>query len=220
VQAESTIKLAPSLASAPLDRLGEVVSDLNKSGVEYIHFDVEDGFFTPVMTLGTKIIRDLRPWSKLPFDVHLMMVNPEWILPRLKDYGADRIAVHYEACPYPRRTLRKIVDLGIIPGLAFNPTTAIPEISYLKPYLEFIILLSTEPEEPDCPFIPETLDKLVTGKKQTGLGDIEWVVDGGVNETNIKDVAASGADTVVVGRGAFRDGNLKGNIRQLREQIR
>ena len=220
MQGVSAVKLAPSLASAPIDRLGTVITELNESGVDYIHFDVEDGSFTPVMTLGTKIIKDLRPLSKLPFDVHLMMVNPEWILPELKVFGADRVAVHYEACPYPRRILRQIADLGIVPGLAFNPATAIPEIGYLKPYLDFIILLSTEPEQPDCPFIPDTLDKLIAGKKQTGLGDIEWVVDGGVNDSNIKEVAASGANTVVIGRGAFEGGDLKGNIRQFRDQIK
>lgn len=129
--------------------MGEVVSDLNESGVDYIHFDVEDGFFTPVMTLGTKLITDLRPLSDLKFDMHLMMVNPEWILPKLKEDGADRVAVHYEACPYPRRTLRQVADLGITAGLAFNPATTIPEIGYLKPYLDYVILLSTEPEIPD-----------------------------------------------------------------------
>ena len=202
-----------------MDRLGDMVSKLEQSGADYIHFDVEDGYFTPVMTLGTKIIADLRPLTKLPFDVHLMMVNPEWILPTLKEYGAERIAVHYEACPYPRRTLRQIFDLGISPGLAFNPATPVPEIGYLSPYLDFVILLSTEPEEPDCPFIPGTLEKLTANRNQPGLNDTEWVVDGGVNDSNIKEVVASGADTVVVGRGAFEGGDLKGNIRRLREKI-
>ncbi len=79
------------------------------------------------MTLGTRIIRDLRPLTRLPFDVHLMMVNPEWILPELVDCGADRISVHYEACPYPRRVLRQITSLGAKAGLAFNPATPLPE---------------------------------------------------------------------------------------------
>jgi len=107
------LRISPSLAAAPLDRLGQVVLALEKGGADYIHFDIEDGSFVPVMTLGTKIITDLRSFTQLPFDVHLMMVNPEWILPELVQSGADRVSVHYEACPYPRRVLRQIVSLGV-----------------------------------------------------------------------------------------------------------
>ncbi len=179
-------RIAPSLASAPLDRLGEVVSELEQARVDYVHFDIEDGSFTPVMTLGTKFIKDLRPLTQIPFDVHLMMVEPEWLLPDLKSYGADRVAVHLEACPYPRRTLRKIAALDMAPGLALNPATPLPDLSYLQPYLKYIILLSTEPEVPDCPFIPEVLDKIKIGVEQYGLDELEWVVDGGVSIDNIK----------------------------------
>ena len=92
------VKISPSLAAAPLDRLGQVVRELDRANVDYLHIDIEDGSFVPVMTLGAKIIPDLRPLTKTPFDVHLMIVNPEWLLPELVENGADRIAVHYEAC--------------------------------------------------------------------------------------------------------------------------
>jgi ribulose-phosphate 3-epimerase len=212
-------KIAPSLAAAPLDRLGEVVSELEQAKVNYIHFDVEDGSFTPVMTLGTRIIKDLRPLSQIPFDVHLMMVEPEWLLPELKSYGADRVAVHLEACPYPRRTLRKIAALDMTPGLALNPVTLPPDLSYLQPYLKYIILLSTEPEEPDCPFIPEVLDKIKIGVEQHGMDELEWVVDGGVNNDNINSVFEAGADTVVVGRSTFLGGSIQTNIKNMRKAI-
>ncbi|MFN2282716.1 MAG: ribulose-phosphate 3-epimerase, partial [Anaerolineales bacterium] len=97
------LKISPSLASvSPLD-LREALAELERAQVDYLHFDIEDGVFVPLMTLGTKLISDLRPLSKLPFDVHLMMVDPEWIIPELLEMGADRISVHYEACRYPRR---------------------------------------------------------------------------------------------------------------------
>jgi len=212
-------RIAPSLAAAPLDRLGEVVAELEQACVDYIHFDVEDGSFTPVMTLGTRIIKDLRPLSQVPFDVHLMMVNPEWLLPELKSYGANRVAVHLEACPYPRRTLRKIAALEMAPGLAINPVTALPDLSYLQPYLSYIILLSSEPEARDCPFIPEVLDKITIGVEQYGLDELEWVVDGGVNINNIKQVFEAGADTAVVGRSTFLGGSIQTNIERLRKAI-
>jgi len=214
----SDFKISPSLASTPLLDLKTAVQDLVESGVDYIHFDIEDGSFVPVMTLGTKILADLRPVTDLPFDVHLMMVNPDWLIPELIQDGADRISIHYEACPYPRKTLRLIVDGGCSAGLAFNPATPIPDLEYLAHYLSFLVILTTEPEGPDCPFLPAVLNKVKEGKKNQYLKDLEWVVDGGVNSDNIQEVIRAGADTVVVGRAAFQGGKISQNISKLRKQ--
>ena len=211
-----TVRISPSIASAPMDRLGQVITDLEASGADYIHFDIEDGSFVPVMTLGTKLIQDLRKFTRLPFDVHLMMVNPEWILPELVNYDANRISVHYEACPYPRRVLRQIVSMGAKAGIAFNPATPIPDLTYLLPYLSFVIILTTEPEIPDCPYLPEVLEKVRQGKQIQGLERIEWVVDGGINPENISQIVAAGVDTVVVGRNVFKDNKIKENMAALR----
>jgi ribulose-phosphate 3-epimerase len=213
------VKISPSLAAAPFDRLGEVVLELDRAGVDYIHIDIEDGSFVPVMTLGTKLITDLRSYTKLPFDVHLMMNNPEWILPELVENGADRLSVHLEACRYPRRTLGMIHRLGAVPGIAINPKTQIKELGYLAPFLKFVVLLTTEPEGADCPFLPKILNKIRTGKKIAGMGNVEWVVDGGVNQDNLAQVVAAGADTVVVGRSAFLGDTLTANIQQMRKII-
>lgn len=210
------LRIAPSLASAPLERLTQVIAELEGAGADYIHFDIEDGSFVPMMTLGTKIIPDLRPLTRLPFDVHLMMVNPEWILPQLAAWGADRISVHYEACPYPRRALRQIVALGAQAGLVFNPATPVPDLTYLLPYLTFVVILTSEPELPDSPFLPQVLEKVRAGKQLTGLAGIEWVVDGGVTPENISQVVQAGADTVVVGRAVFIHDKIKENMAALR----
>ena len=137
--------------------MADVLSALESAGADYIHIDIEDGTFVPMMTLGTKLIPDLRPLTSLPFDVHLMMVNPEWIIPQLVSWGADRIAIHLEACPYPRRTLGLIDQLGAQAGLALNPVTPLPDLTYLAPYLKFVILLSTEPETGRLAFHPAGL---------------------------------------------------------------
>jgi len=215
-----SVRIASSLASASLKDLSQVVAELEAAGVDYLHFDLEDGRFVPVMTLGTKIIADLRLASRLPFDVHLMMLDPEWLLPDLVEMGADRISVHYEACPYPRRTLRRIVSLGAEAGIALNPATPLPDLTYLRPYLSFVVILTTEPEVPDCPFLPEVLEKVRLGKRTPGLEQIEWVVDGGVNPRNLPDVIESGADTVVVGRAIFEGGEVLENVRRLRGALR
>lgn len=213
------VRISPSLASAPLDRLGQVVTELETGGADYIHFDIEDGSFVPMMTLGTKMISDLRRVTRLPFDVHLMMVSPEWILPEIIHLGANRVSVHSEACPYPRRVLRQITSLGAQAGIAFNPATPIPDLSYLLPYLSFIVILTTEPEIPDCPFLPEVLDKIQEGKQAKGLERIEWVVDGGLNLENLSQVVAAGVDTVVIGRAVFQDGKILENMVALRNVL-
>ena len=199
-----------------MDHLGQTIVDLEKAGADYIHFDIEDGSFVPVMNLGIKLIPDLRPKTRLPFDVHLMMVDPEWILPEIIAAGANRVSVHYEACPYPRRVLRQIVTLGAQAGIAFNPATPLPDLAYLSPYLSFVVILTTEPELPDCPFLPEVLDKVRQGKGTRGLERIEWVVDGAVSPQNLPEIVAAGASTVVVGRAVFQDGKIKENLAALR----
>lgn len=209
-------KISPSLASVSLLDLRDALAELEKADIDYLHFDIEDGVFVPLMTLGTKLISDLRPLSKLPFDVHLMMVEPEWIIPELIELGADRISVHYEACPYPRRVLRRIVELGGTAGLAFNPATPLPDLEYLAPYLTFLVILTTEPEGPDCPYLPAVLRKLEAKASDPYLGSLEWVVDGGVSPENIQDVVQAGADTVVVGRAAFQGGRIQENMAALR----
>ncbi|NQU31528.1 MAG: ribulose-phosphate 3-epimerase [Anaerolineae bacterium] len=213
------LRISPSLAAAPMDHLGQVIVDLEAAEADYIHFDIEDGSFVPVMTLGTKLIRDLRNLTRLPFGVHLMMVNPEWILPEIINSGADHISVHYEACPYPRRVLRQIVSLGARAGIAFNPATPIPDLKYLLPYLSFVVILTSEPEMPNCPFLPEVLDKVRMGKQAQGLESIEWIVDGGVNSENISQVVAAGADTVVVGRAVFQNNKISENMAALHAAV-
>lgn len=210
-------RISASLASAPLDRLGAVVDELDAAGVDMIHFDVEDGSFVPVMTLGTKIIGDLRPRTKLPFDVHLMMVHPEWIIPQLVESGADRVAVHYEACPYPKRTLGMIAETGAAAGIAFNPATPIPDLRYLAPDLSFVVVLTTEPEVNDAAFIPEALTKLPSGDALQVEGGLEWVVDGGVSPANVEAIRGSGADVVVVGRSLFRADSVSAAVGALRQ---
>jgi ribulose-phosphate 3-epimerase len=209
-------RIAASLAAAPLENLGQVIHELETAGVDYLHFDLEDGIFVPAMTLGTRLIAEARRLSTLPFDVHLMISNPEWILPDLLRCGVDRISIHYEACAYPRRVLHRLVDLGIQAGIALNPATPLLDLHYLLPYLSFVVVLTTEPELPECSFLPENLSKIRLGKKSPSLKQVEWIVDGGVTLQNIEEIMEAGADTVVVGRAIFADGRPADNIAALR----
>lgn len=209
------MRIAASLASAPLQNLGQVVGELEAAGVDCIHFDVEDGSFVPCMNLGTKILGDLRALTRIPFDVHLMVVEPEWLLPSLAEMGANRVSIHLEGCAYPRRVLRQISSLGMTAGLALNPITPVPDLSYLAPYIAFVLILTTEPEIPDAPYLAGMLDKLRTAKGAAAM-QVEWVVDGGIRPENIAEVRRAGADMVVVGRGLFGDQGIEKSMRALR----
>ncbi len=213
------LRISPSLAAAPLGQLAQLVHELEAAGADMIHFDVEDGVFVPAMTLGTKMIGDLRPLTRLPFDVHLMMINPEWIVPQLVRDGADRIAVHYEACPYPRRTLRLIAEAGALAGLAFNPATPLPDLGYLRPYLGFVLVLTSEPELPAPAYLADALRKLERAKALAGPQGPEWAADGGLNPENLCDAVRAGADTLVVGRAAFQGGQIAANLARLRAAL-
>jgi ribulose-phosphate 3-epimerase len=215
-----SIKIAASLAAAPLTDLAAVLRDLEEGGADMIHFDVEDGSFVPAMTLGTKIIQDLRPLTKLPFDVHLMMTNPEWIIPEIARYGANRVSVHAEGCQYPRRVLGLIDQYHMQAGLAFNPGTAIPPLEFCRPYLSFVLVLATEPETMRCDFLSSVIVKVAAGKKQEGLSSVEWAVDGGITAENVKQVVGAGAEIIVSGRGVFEKGRVRENLQKLKAAIK
>ena len=206
-------KLAVSLATVPLIDLKKIIKVLNQSPIEMLHFDIEDGHFVPSIMLGAKIIGDLRSYSTLVFDVHLMINNPERYIPEIVRMGGDRIAIHWEACDYPLRSLEMIKAHGIKAGLAFNPKTSIPDLHYLKPYLDFINILSSEPTEITSHFIPEINKKMHDLRLEDS--DIECEVDGGVNPTNIQSVIKNGAHTIVAGRYIFSSPNIMKNIKKL-----
>lgn len=213
------VTIAPSMAAAPLQHLENVIKELNLLNVGMIHFDVEDGSFVPVMTLGLKIISDLRPFSKLPFDVHLMMHQPEWVIAPLARMGVNSVSVHYEACPYPRRTLGLIKGSRMKAGLAFNPKTALPPLQHYRPFLDYVVILTTEPESGDAAYLPSVLYKVVDGQKQRGLSGVRWMVDGGVSPGNISEVVQAGADIIVAGRSLFNEGALKDNYALLKKSV-
>ena len=214
------IKISPSMVSSPLANLEATIRTLENAGADSLHFDIEDGSFVPLMGLGTRIIEAARPLTNLPFDVHLMMTNPEWIIPELARIGANRVSVHFEACPYPRRTLGWIVSHGMQAGLAFNPATPIPSLSFCLPFLSFVVVLTTEPETGACELLAPILEKVKAGKKQAGLEMLEWVVDGGITPENAALVWDAGADTIVAGRSIFQNDAIQANIYNIKSKHR
>lgn len=213
------IRIAPSLAAAPLDSLADLVVTLSHAGADVLHFDLEDGHFVPgIMNLGTRLISELRSLTDLPFDVHLMVEEPYQMLPKVIAAGADMVSVHVEACRYPRRCLRMIKDSRVQAGLAINPKTPLPDIPYLLPLLDFVDILTTEPEEPDWPFLPEILRKVREVAELRGHLDqpVAIEVDGGITEHTAPLAVQAGADILVAGRAVFGEREIEENIQQLR----
>jgi ribulose-phosphate 3-epimerase len=212
------LRISASLIAAPWLELNHTIKDLEYNGVEMLHFDIEDGHFTPYLSLGIKLISELRQFTDLVFDVHLMVDNPELFIGDLVKIGVDRIALHWEATQYPLRTLNMIKNYNIKAGLAFNPATQIPDLTYLFPYLDFVNLLSTEPLTNNNKFISSTINKLECGYKKYLKYDLEWVIDGGVTDENILSIMGCHTDIVVIGRYLF-EGSPREKIDQLKKLI-
>lgn len=211
---QQEIGISASLVAASWLDLKKTLRNIESSGIQMLHFDIEDGHFTPDHNLGLKIVRELRPCTQLLFDVHLMVENPETYLVDLVKIGVDRIAFHWEASRYPLRLLKMIKESNIKAGLAFNPATPIPDLEYLFPELDFVNLLSTEPVSGPYEFIPSVLNKLQEEYHKYVHFGLEWVIDGGVTDKNIQFIKSFHASNVVIGRYLF-DGMLNENMSRL-----
>lgn len=216
------LRISASIAAAQSNCLQETIKELEESKVDFIHFDLEDGKFVESSGLSIKQISDLRQFASIPFETHLMVFEPESLIEDLVKAGVNRIAVHYESLLYPRAVLRKITEAGAVAGLAFNPVTPVPfaNLTYLLQFLSFVLILTTEPECKDPPFLKEILEKVRVGKQHSPLNKLEWIVDGGVSSENIKMISDAGADTVVIGRALFKQGNIKDNVEAIRSRVK
>ena len=213
------VKLAPSILSADFSRLGDQVKLVEKSGVEYLHIDVMDGHFVPNITIGPLIVEALRPHSKLIFDVHLMIENPDRYIAGFVKAGADIITVHAETCPHLHRSIQNIKASGAKAGVALNPATPLNAIEYVLNNLEMVLLMSVNPGFGGQKFIPEVMPKisaLTDMIEQTGK-NIDIQIDGGINSQNAAEVVRAGANVLVAGSAIFAAPDIPAAVRAIRE---
>jgi ribulose-phosphate 3-epimerase len=197
------IKIAPSIASADQSRLGWAVRTAARAGADLIHLDLEDGVFIPNITFGPSTVRALRPYSDLPFDVHVELVDPEPYLEELAQAGADIVSVHAEVCPYLFRTLRYIRSLGMRAGVAFNASTPLNSLPNVLDEIGVVHLMTADPDLADQSFLSAMLPKIREAAQMVGDRSIEIEVDGSINAGNARQVAEAGATVLVVGRAVW-----------------
>jgi ribulose-phosphate 3-epimerase len=197
--------IAPSILSADGSRLHEEITAVEKAGADWIHIDVMDGHFVPNITMGPAIISAIRKATKLPFDVHLMVENPENYIESFAQAGADIITVHVEAANHLHRTIDIIKKAGKKAGVSLNPATPLTQIEEILPDIDLLLIMTVNPGFGGQQFIKTTLPKIIKASQilKTLPNKPLLEVDGGVNLQNIADIARAGADVLVAGASVF-----------------
>lgn len=202
------LKIAPSILSADFARLGEEVKAIDAAGADWIHVDVMDGHFVPNLTIGPMVVKALRPWSGLPFDVHLMVTPADPLVEAFAEAGADILSVHPESGPHLHRTLMRIRALGKKSGVVLNPATPLAALDHVLDLADLVLVMSVNPGFGGQSFIESALPKIEAIAERivrAGLS-IELEVDGGVDAGNAARLASAGATVLVAGTASFRGG--------------
>lgn len=199
------VKIAPSILSADFSKLGEEILDVEKGGADYIHVDVMDGHFVPNITIGPLIVEAIRPVTKLPLDVHLMIENPDQYIKAFADAGADYLTVHVEACRHLHRTIQYIKSFGVKSGVVLNPATPVETIQHIIRDVDMVLLMSVNPGFGGQKFIHEVLPKIQKVKQMAdGKGaNLEIEIDGGINSETAKLCIEAGANVLVAGSAIY-----------------
>jgi len=215
--------ISASLMCADLTRLGEDIAALEAAGIDWLHFDIMDGQFVPNLTFGPDLIGNLRPVTKLPFDVHLMIEEPIRYLDRFREAGSDIIVVHAEACGHLQRTLAAIRDLGAKAGVALNPSTPLSALDYVLDDVDLVLLMTVNPGYAGQKLIPSTIPKIGELAERLGREERSIIlqVDGNVSFENARLMAAQGANCFVAGSSSVFAAGLRRPeaTRRLREAV-
>ena len=213
-------QLCPSILSADFNRLGEQIKILENEGVEVLHIDVMDGDFVPSISFGMPVIKSIRKESKMFFDVHLMVTEPERYSHDFVECGADSITVHAEACEDIERTIELIRDAGVKVGISIKPATPVNDISHLLSEVDMVLVMTVQPGFGGQKYIEECTEKIQELRDliQEEELDVNIQVDGGINEETMETVMQAGANYLVAGSYVFK-GDLAANVREIKKQM-
>ena len=215
-----SIKIAPSILSADFARLGECIAEAEAAGADWVHVDVMDGEFVPNITIGVPVVAALRKITKLPLDVHLMIVKPERYTSAFIDAGANYLTVHVEATTHLHRTLDSIRERGAHPGVTLNPATPVSVLDEALPYVDLALVMSVNPGFGGQRYIPTSAAKVAALRERLaarGLSHVDLEVDGGVTPATIGELVSAGANVFVAGAAVFNSAaSVAQNIAALR----
>lgn len=201
----TAVQIGASILSADFLRLGEQLKEAEEGGADFIHFDVMDGQFVPNLSIGLPVLEAVRRGTKLPIDVHLMMIDPDRYVERFVAAGANIVTVHVEATPHLHRVLQSISEAGAKPSVSLNPATPLSAIDDALPFVRQVLLMTVNPGFGGQTFIPEMLDKIRRLRRtldQRGL-DCRLEIDGGITTETITPAVEAGADTIVAGSAVY-----------------
>lgn len=217
------VKIAASILSADFSRLGEQIKEAEAAGVDWIHVDVMDGHFVSHLTIGPPVVRALRPVTTLPLDVHLMVEQPERLIPAFAKAGADILTVHVEACPSLHRTIQQIKGLWVRVGITLKPATPLAALEETLPDADLVLVMSVNPGLGGQSYIPGSTARIARLRRmldERGLTQVELEVDGGIKPHNAAQVVAAGATVLVAGSAIFsRQASVAANVAALREKL-
>lgn len=205
-------KIAPSILSADFSKLGEEIQAIDRGGADWIHVDVMDGRFVPNLTIGPLVVDAVKKKTDRPLDVHLMIVEPDALIPEFIKQGADLVTVHQEACPHLHRTLQLIKQHGAKAGVALNPATPVSSIEPVLEEIDLLLIMSVNPGFGGQRFIDNAYEKIRTARamiEKRGLAT-EIEVDGGVNVKNTRALSEAGVDVFVAGTAVFNNKDYPG----------
>ncbi len=205
----STIKIAPSILSADFGRMGEQVKEAADGGADYIHVDMMDGRFVPALTFGTQMVEAIKPWSKAPLDVHMMVADPDRFIDDVATAGADIITVHAEACRHLHRVVHQIKDTGNRAGVAINPSTPVTAIEEVLPDLDLVLVMTVNPGYGGQAYIGIMESKIARVRSlidEQGL-QTELEVDGGLKPETAGRAAKAGGRVLVAGSAVYASGS-------------
>ena len=218
----SKIKISPSILSADFGRLGEQVAEASRSGADYIHVDIMDGHFVPNLTIGPIIVSGIRPWTELPLDVHLMIEEPDRLIPDFAKAGANILTVHPEACRHLHRVIYQIKDLGARAGISLNPGTPASALEPVIGDVDLVLVMTVNPGFGGQKYIHSVTSKIAKVRRmldEAGSG-AELEVDGGINAETASKAVEAGARVLVAGSAVFNDRDtVAGSIARIRESL-